>query len=76
MPLDELSIEAAALSLDPRSRARLASRLLASLDALSPEENEAMWVEEAERREAELDAGTEQARPAQEVLRDARARLG
>ena len=42
MALDEKAIEAAALELDPRSRARLASRLLASLDALTTEEADAM----------------------------------
>ena len=75
MSLDENQIEAAALNLQPRSRAKLAEKLLKSLDALSDAETEAMWVEEAERRNAELDTGAEQAVPAAEVLRDARARL-
>lgn len=75
MSLDESQIEAAALNLQPRSRAKLAEKLLKSLDALSDAEIEAMWLEEAERRNAELDAGEEQARRAEDVLRDARARL-
>ena len=75
MNLDESQIEAAALNLQPRSRARLAEKLLKSLDALSDAETEAMWVEEAERRDAELDAGEEHAVSADDVLREARARI-
>ena len=75
MSLDENEIEVAALNLQPRSRAKLAEKLLRSLDALSDSEVEAMWIEEAERRNAELDTGAEQTVPAEEVLRDARSRL-
>lgn len=75
MHLDENDIETAALNLHPRSRAKLAEKLLKSLDALSDAEVEAMWMEEAERRDAELDAGTEQSIPAEEAFREARARL-
>jgi hypothetical protein len=49
-------IEADVLKLDPRARARLAKRLLESLEALPEEENECLWAEEAERRDAEWDA--------------------
>ena len=73
MKIDEL--KAAALRLDPQGRARLAGRLLESLDELSPEENTLIWAEEAERRAAALDAGTLSARPADDVFRDARARV-
>ncbi|MDP2391466.1 MAG: addiction module protein, partial [Acidobacteriota bacterium] len=48
MSIEEL--EAAALKLEPKSRARLAERLLESLEQLSPEENARIWAEEAERR--------------------------
>ncbi len=48
MSIDEL--EAAALKLEPKARARLAERLLDSLEQLSPEENAQIWAEEAERR--------------------------
>jgi len=68
-------IEAAALKLDPKGRARLAGRLLDSLEALSPEENARIWAEEAQRRCEALDAGTLSSRSADEVFRDARARL-
>lgn len=68
-------IEAAALGLDPRARARLAAALLASLESLSDAENERLWAEEAERRDADWDAASGAARSAEDVLRDARARL-
>lgn len=67
--------EAKVLELDPQSRARLAKRLLESLETLSDEENERVWVEEADRRDAEWDAAPSSGRPAADVLRDARARL-
>ena len=75
MPTDEETIEAAALGLDTRSRARLAGKLLGSLDDLSDEESDAMWVAEAERRDGDVEAGREATRPVADVLRDARARL-
>jgi hypothetical protein len=68
-------IEAEALKLDPKARARLAEKLLESLEALSDEENELLWAEEADRRDAHWDAAPGTARPATEVLRDARAKL-
>lgn len=45
MSLKEL--EAEALKLDPKARARLAGKLLESLEDLSEEENLRLWVEEA-----------------------------
>ena len=45
MSIDE--IEAEALKLDPHARARLARKLLESLEGLSAEENERLWAEEA-----------------------------
>ncbi len=73
MELEDL--EAAVLQLEPRSRARLAERLLESLDNLTPEENAQIWAEEAARRDEALTAGTLTSRPADQVFRDARARL-
>ena len=73
MTLDDL--EAAALKLDPKGRARLAGRLLDSLETLSPEESAQIWAEEALRRAAALDAGELSSRSADEVFRDADARL-
>jgi hypothetical protein len=72
MTLEQL--ETAALKLEPRARARLAERLLESLEQLSPEENARLWAEEAQRRDEALDAGSLSGRSAAEVFREARAR--
>ena len=48
-------LEAEALKLSPRERARLAERLLESLENLTDEENEKLWAEEAARRDAAWD---------------------
>jgi hypothetical protein len=68
-------LEAAALQLDPKGRARLAGRLLDSLEDLSPDENATIWAEEAQRRAEAIEAGDLSSRPADEVFRDARARI-
>jgi hypothetical protein len=68
-------IEAEALKLDPQARARLARKLLESLETLSDEENARLWAEEADRRDAAWDAAPESGRSAADVLRDARAKL-
>jgi hypothetical protein len=73
MTLEEL--EAEILRLAPTARAKLAERLLRSLDMLSDEENERLWAEEALRRHNELKDGSVSPRPADEVLRCARERL-
>jgi hypothetical protein len=68
-------IEAAVLKLDPSERAKLAERLLRSLEDLSDAENQRLWGEEALRRHEELKAGSGVSRPANDVLHDARGRL-
>jgi hypothetical protein len=73
MSIDEL--EAEALKLAPQARARLAERLLDSLESLSDEENERLWGEEAERRDAAWESKGGVGRPAAAVFRDAKARL-
>ena len=72
MSVEELREEA--LRLTPEARAHLARELLASLDAMSEAEIEKLWIEEAIRRDEELDSGTARAYPADEVLARARAR--
>ena len=67
MKIEEL--EGEALKLDPKSRARLAGRLLDSLEELSEEENAQLWAEEAERRDAQMDAHPDSGRPAADVFR-------
>jgi len=73
MTIDEL--KAVARQLTPEERAELASDLLLSLDSLSGAEVERLWLEEASRRDAEIDAGTARLIPGDQVLADARARL-
>ena len=73
MSTDELEVEA--LKLAPQDRARLAEKLLQSLESLSDDENERLWAEEAQRRDHAWDADPGMARPALDVFRDARARL-
>ena len=73
MTIEELETEA--LKLDLTSRARLATKLLTSLETLSESEIERLWAEEAERRNEEREKGVVAARPAEEVIREARARL-
>ena len=68
-------LEAEALKLAPRDRARLAERLLHSLENLSDEENAKLWAEEAERRDRTWDANPTIGRSAADMFRDARARL-
>ena len=73
MSIDEL--EAEALKLDPKARARLAERLLESLENLSPEENAQIWAEEAQRRAQALDSGSLASRSADEVFLEAQSRI-
>jgi len=75
MAMSVEEVEAQALQLDPKDRARLAEKLLASLETLSGEENDRLWAEEAERRDADWESAPATGRPAADVLRDARAKL-
>jgi hypothetical protein len=72
MSADEIKREA--LRMKPEARARLARELLASLDTMSAEEIEKLWLDEAIRRDEELDRGETVAYPADEVLSRARIR--
>jgi hypothetical protein len=68
-------LEAEALKLDPVNRARLAEKLLERLETLSEQENQQFWLHEAARPDADLEAYPSKGRPAEDVFRDARARL-
>ena len=68
-------MEAEALKLNPEARAKLAGKLLESLEGLSDEGNERLWAEEAERRDADLDRSPDEARPADQVFGQARRKL-
>lgn len=70
-------LEDDALKLSNEDRARLAVRLLASLEeeAESPEDVEKLWLAEAERRFQELRDGVVQGVPATDVFARLRAKL-
>ncbi len=63
-----------ALQLDPAARAALAKTLIASLDDLSEEDYERLWLEEAEARYADFEAGRTGAVDGDEVFARARSR--
>jgi hypothetical protein len=72
-PLEQ--IEAEALQLGEKERAHLAHRLLLSLEpvAENPEEVRKSWIEEALRRDAEMESGEVQGIDGEEVFRRIRA---
>ena len=72
MTIDELKREA--MSLDATERANLARELLVSLDDLSEDEVERLWLEEAERRRLDSEAGKTTLVPADEVFAQLRAK--
>ena len=73
MSTEELEVQA--LKLPPKDRARLAEKLLHSPETLSDEENGRLWAEEAQRRDDAWDVNPSGGRLADDVFRDARARL-
>jgi putative addiction module component (TIGR02574 family) len=73
--MDPQTVENEALSLPQEDRAKLAQKLLLSLDSLSEEELNQTWLIEADRRARELDNGDVQPISAEEVRRKARALL-
>lgn len=70
-------IEDDALKLSEEDRARLAVRLLTSLEeeAESPEDIEKLWLAEAERRFEELREGSVQGVSARDVFAELRTKL-
>lgn len=74
-PMSIEDLEATVLQLDPKDRARLATKLLHSLEEFSEQELTQVWSEEAQRRNAELDADPDAEIPAEQVFREARSRL-
>ena len=63
-----------ALSLPPGSRAMLADQLLESLDDEAQAKIDAMWAEEAERRDKEIEDGLVTPIPGDEVMNRLRSR--
>jgi putative addiction module component (TIGR02574 family) len=72
MAMNDEQLEAEIMKLDLDARARLAEKLILSLDAPSDEENLRLWVAEAERRLRDLREGRAKEIPAEEVFRRAR----
>ena len=68
-------LEAQALKLSRRERARLAQRLISSLDQEVDADVERLWLAEAERRLADLTSGKVAAIPAERVIKKVRAAL-
>ena len=68
-------VETEALNLPVRSRARLAERLIASLEPGADSDAEQAWLEEAERRLDELESGHAHGVPANAVFEKARSAL-
>jgi putative addiction module component (TIGR02574 family) len=66
-------LEAKALKLPPEKRARLAERLISSLDHEIDADSEHLWVQEAERRLDELESGAVDAIAAERVIEKARS---
>ncbi|MFA5924183.1 MAG: addiction module protein [Methylococcaceae bacterium] len=71
--MDTATIEREALHLPVSERAKLAHKLLLTLDDMSSEsEIGAAWLDVAERRAREIDQGLVRLIPAEEVIRKAR----
>ena len=76
MTSESRKIEDQARDLPPKERARLALKLIESLDPGEDEDVEELWLDEAERRLADYDAGKTTARPADEVFAEIEKKLG
>jgi len=70
------NIEDQVQDLPPKERARLALKLIESLDPGEDEDVEELWLDEAERRLADYDAGKSKARSADEVFCEIEKKLG
>ena len=68
-------LESQALKLSRKERARLAQRLISSLDQEVDADAERLWLAEAERRLADLKSRKVAAIPAERVLKKVRAAL-
>ena len=66
-------LEQAALQLEPDARLKLMRALVDSLGQLSEKEIDQLWLDEAERRDLELDSARTSAVSGEEVFRRIRA---
>lgn len=76
MTSESRKIEEQAQDLSAKERARLALKLIESLDPGEDEDVEELWLDEAESRLANYDAGKTEARPADEVFAEIDKKLG
>jgi hypothetical protein len=67
-PTDFQELEQSVMKLDLPERAALAEKLLRSLDHLSEEENQALWLAEARRRREQIATGQVKAEDGEAVL--------
>ena len=75
MKRDEISVEEQAARLSHRDRARLALRLIESLEPGQDEDVDGLWLEEAEQRLRKHDQGATQARDAEAAIADIERQL-
>jgi hypothetical protein len=75
MKRDHASVEEEAAQLPHRERARLALRLIESLEPGHDEDVDELWLNEAERRLREYDRGTTQARDTDEAISEIERQL-
>ena len=68
-------LQAEALRLSGKDRARLAEALLLSLDEPADDQAESLWLDEAQRRYRSYKQGKTKARSAEQTFRAARAKI-
>jgi putative addiction module component (TIGR02574 family) len=68
-------LEKEVLELPPRSRVRLAERIIESIDDFAAPELEVAWDDEIERRVEEIQSGADKGIPAKDVMKEARRAL-
>lgn len=72
--MGDLAIEL--LGLPAKSRAELAHKLIESLEEEEPRDTTRQWIEVAKRRAKELDDGTVEGIPAEDVFRELEEEFG
>ncbi len=75
MKRDQASVEEQAAQLPQRERARLALKLIESLEPGHDEDVDELWLNEAEHRLGEYDRGATQARDADEAVSEIERQL-
>ena len=68
-------IERDILELNQKERTELLRKLIGDLDAPGDANSEAAWLKESERRLGEIESGTAQTFPADDVIKEARTLL-